>query len=132
MSAALAFALGLDAETVAIWRQEIEAIADDKIPCPGMSWRNWPKVRAGMLLFLEDWGEAAIAAGWTELSLFGVHRLAGALRPDSTGALVTVTPYYVEALAPGEIHFANGLVDRGLTNPRESVSLWTFVRERPR
>ncbi|GJD92900.1 hypothetical protein [Methylobacterium iners] len=127
MSAALAYALGLEAETVAIWRREIELIDSYKIPCPGQSWRHWPRVQAGMLLFLDDWGVAAIEAGWTDIGLFGVHRRMGAVRADSTGALVTFTPYQVEALASGEIHFVNGLVDRGLTNPAESIPLWSFV-----
>lgn len=82
-----------------------------------------------MLRFLDNWGAQAAAAGWRDIDLFGVHRLAGAVRADATGALVTNWPYRVVALDERTITLARRdtvLVFRGFTNPGESVPLWAF------
>ncbi|SOR27161.1 conserved protein of unknown function [Methylorubrum extorquens] len=137
MSAALA--LPDSARLVASWRAGVLSLPDDHVPCPGMIWREageggregvWRSVRRAMLVFLDDWGEAAADLGWTTEALFGVHRAAGALRSDSTGALVSLYPRRCIALCEREIHLERRgsiMVDRGLTNPADSVPLWLFA-----
>lgn len=136
MSAALA--LSDDQRLVASWRAGVRILPEEQIPCPGMIWKEagsrgrfgmWAGVRTMMFRFVEHWGEEAAALGWSTESLFGVHRLAGALRSDCTGALVTIYPRKVIALDEHTITLErNGTrqVFRGLTNPAESVPIWEF------
>ncbi|MEN3208625.1 hypothetical protein PUR23_01085 [Methylorubrum populi] len=136
MSAALA--LTDSARLVASWRAGVLSLTDDRIPCPGMIWREagangregvWYHVRKAMLGFLDDWGEHAADLGWSADQLFGVHRAAAALRSDSTGALVTVFPRRVVAMCEREITLERrGSIQtfRGLTNPAESVPIWMY------
>lgn len=136
MSAALALTEG--DHRLASWRSGVLRLPEDWIPCPGMIWVApgsggrtgvWRAVRGAMLRFLDDWGTAAAEFGWTTEALFGVHHMAGALRADSTGALVTLYPRRCIALCEREIHLERRrsvVVDRGLTNPAESVPIWAF------
>lgn len=133
-----AFALTDPARLVASWRAGVLSLPDDRIPCPGMIWREagaggregvWYHVRKAMLGFLNEWGELAADLGWSAEQLFGVHRLAAAVRADSTGALVTVLPRRVVAMCECEITLERrGSIQtfRGLTNPKESLPLWMF------
>ncbi|WHQ72548.1 hypothetical protein [Methylorubrum extorquens] len=137
MNAALA--LTDSAHLVASWRAGVLSLPDDQVPCPGMIWRSpgeggregvWRHVRKAMLVFLDEWGEHAADLGWSTEALFGVHRGAGALRSDSTGALVSLYPRRCIALCEREIHLERRgsiTVDRGLTNPADSVPLWLFA-----
>ena len=80
-------------------------------------------------------GEQAVDHGYTVEQLFGVHRLAGAMRADSTGVLVTIYPYRVVALSEAEIVLepaGTRLTFRGLTNPAEAIPLWEFPGARAR
>lgn len=132
-----ALALPVESHRVAEWRAGVEALPVYDLPAPGLVWReagpggreSWPAVRLAMLRFLDDWGAAAEAAGWRDIDLFGVHRAAGALRADSTGALVRNWPYRVVALDDRTITVARRetrLVFRGLTNPGDAVPVWAF------
>ncbi|KQP99704.1 hypothetical protein ASF59_09850 [Methylobacterium sp. Leaf121] len=88
-----------------------------------------------MLVFLDEWGEHAADLGWSTEALFGVHRAAGALRSDSTGALVSLYPRRCISLWEREIHLERRgsiMVDRGLTNPADSVPLWLFAASQKR
>lgn len=138
MSAALALT---DAQQlVASWRAGVLSLPEDRVPCPGMIWREagpngregvWRWVRKAMLAFLDEWGEDAARLGWSTEALFGVHRLAAAYRVDSTGALVVLYPRRCIALCAREIHLerrGSVTVARGLTNPAESVAIWDFRR----
>ncbi|GAA0267408.1 hypothetical protein LNAOJCKE_3012 [Methylorubrum aminovorans] len=136
MSAALA--LTEFARLVASWRAGVLSLPEDCIPCPGMIWREagaggregvWFHVRKAMLDFLDEWGEPAADLGWGTEQIFGVHRLAAAVRADSTGALVTVFPRRVVAMCEREITLERrGSIQtfRGLTNPADSVPIWQF------
>ena len=127
---------------VETWRAGVLSLDPGRIPCPGLLWREygangrvgvWTDVHAAMLAFLDAWGERAADLGWTDVQLFGVHRTAGAIRSDSTGALVTLYPYAVAAIDEREIVLTRGssrLIFRGLTNPGDSVPLWTFLYNR--
>lgn len=138
MNAALAYTA--EERLVASWRAGVMSLPDDRIPCPGMIWKEpgpggrfgvWAGVRTMMLRFVEHWGEEAAALGWSTDSLFGVHSLAGALRADSVGALVTINPRKVIAMDERTITLErNGSrqVFRGLTNPAESLPIWEFWR----
>lgn len=123
---------------VASWRAGVLSLPDDRVPCEGLIWVEpgprgragiWAGVRTMMLRFCEHWGEEAAACGWTTERLFGVHRLAGAIRADSTGALVTLYPRRVVALdAHTLVTERNGSRQtcRTMTNPAESVPIWAF------
>ncbi len=136
MSAALA--LSEPQQLVATWRAGVLSLPDGRLPCPGLIWFEpgprgrsgiWVGVRTMMLRFVEHWGEEAAALGWSTESLFGVHRLAGAARADSTGALVTLYPRKVVALDEHTVTTErNGVRQtfRGMPNPAESVPLWRF------
>ena len=136
MSAALA--LTDEQHLVASWRAGVLRLPEDRIPCPGMLMREpgprgrfgvWRGVRTMMLRFIDQWGEEAAALGWSTESLFGVHRLAGALRFDSTGVLVSVYPRPVVAISEASITVVRRetrSVFCGLTNPRESIPVWAF------
>ena len=120
------------------WRAGVLSLDPQRIPCSGILWREpgpggrigvWTDVHAAMLAFLDAWGDQAAALGWTDVQLFGVHRAAGALRSDSTGALVNLYPYAVEAMGERTITLTRAssrLVFRGLSNPSDSVPLWSF------
>lgn len=128
---------------VSSWRAGVLSLPEHQIPCPGMIWIEpgpkgrpgvWRSVRKAMLVFLDDWGEAAADLGWSTEQLFGVHRAAAALRADSTGALVTVFPRRVVAMCEREITLERrGSIQtfRGLTNPADSVPIWLFGRPTP-
>lgn len=136
MTAALA--LTEAQRVVASWRAGVLSLPDDRVPCPGMIWREpgqsgreavWYHVRKAMLAFLNEWGEAAADLGWSAEQLFGVHHAAAAFRSDSTGALVTVYPRRVVAICEREITLERrGSIQtfRGLTNPADSVPIWLF------
>lgn len=105
---------GADPERiVAAWRAGVLKLSPEKPPCPGMIWAGWPGVHAGMLAFLDKHGVLVVQLGFGTRALFGVHRLAAALRVDSSGALVKVTWSPVATMEPGVIRFANSLVFRG-------------------
>ncbi|GJE29752.1 hypothetical protein [Methylobacterium organophilum] len=141
MSAALA--LTEPQALVASWYAGVRSLDPERVPAPGILWREpgpagrfgvWAGVHAMMVRFLDQWGEDAARLGWSTESLFGVHRLAGALRPDSTGALVTLYPRRCITICEREIHLERRgvvLVARGLTNPAESIPLWQFGRNLP-
>lgn len=123
---------------VAEWRAGVARLDPQACRVPGLLVRRraprfkpppWPEVHAAMLAFLETLGERAAALGWSTEQVFGVHRSAGALRSDSTGALVTLYPCRVEAIDATCIHLIRGQsrqTFRGLTNPAESVPIWAF------
>jgi len=111
---------------VAAWRAGVLSVPSDTPPCAGMIWQGWPGVHAGMLSFLDERGIEAVHLGFGTRALFGVHRLAAALRIDSCGALVMVTWVPIARMEPGVIRLANGLVSRGMTNPDESIPIWKF------
>jgi len=111
---------------VAAWRAGVLKLSPDTPPCPGMIWSGWPGVHAGMLAFLDQRGAEAVRLGFGTRALFGVHRLAAALRVDSCGVLVMVSWVPIATMEPGVIRLSNGLVSRGMTNPDESIPIWTF------
>lgn len=125
---------------VASWRKGVLSLPDDRVPCPGLIWIEpgprgrhgvWAGVRTMMLRFCEHWAEEAVALGWTTERLFGVHRLAGALRADSTGALVSIYPRKVVAIDERRIVTERGpsrLTSHGPTNPADCIPIWEWRR----
>jgi hypothetical protein len=128
MSAALALARSPAQVLVGDWFAEIDALDPWVKPCQGAVLRHWPRARQSMLDFLDTWGETAVGLGWTDVRLFGVHRLAAMDRVDSCGGAAFCFPTVVEAMDAHHIHYANGLVHCGMTNPADSIPLWDFVR----
>lgn len=128
-------------ERVAEWRAGVASIDPRHFRVPGVlaSWAYqgeppWIAVHAAMGAFLDEWGQTAAALGWSAESLFGVHVRAGAVRADSTGALVTLYPKRVLELDARTIVLGRGTTRstfRGLTNPAEAVPVWTFGRAAP-
>lgn len=128
MTAARALARSPAQVLVGDWYAEIEALDPHVRPCQGAVMLHWPRARKAMLRFLDTWGPVAIDLGWTDVRLFGVHRLAAMDRVDSCGGVAFCFPAVVEAIDAHHIHYTNGLVHRGMTNPAESIPLWEFVR----
>lgn len=128
----------MPASVVAEWTEGIKGLPDDRVPCPGLLWREygpngrdgvWTAVREMMLRFCRDWGDEAASLGWSTIDLFGVHRRAAALRIDSTGCLVSLYPMTVLALDERTITLGrrgSRLRGKRLTNPSESVPIWAF------
>lgn len=113
------------------WRIGVCSLPDDRVPCQGLFSSEWPGVRRAMMRFIDEWGADAARLGWSTEALFGVHRLAGTYRVDSTGALIMLRPYRCIGLCERELHLerrGSVLVARGLTNPAESVAIWDFRR----
>lgn len=129
MSAALALT---DAQQLSdSWRIGVCSLREDRVPCDGVIGDAWIGVRRSMLRFVDEWGEHAARLGWSTEALFGVHRLAGAYRVDSVGALVNLYPRRCIALCVREIHLERRgsiTVATALTNPADSVPIWLFRR----
>jgi hypothetical protein len=120
------------------WRAGIAGLDPTRPPAPGIinvepgpqGRRDiWSGVHEMMRRFIEERGAEAVALGWSTLSLFGVHRMAGTMRQDATGALITLYPRKVIEMTSTEIKLRrNGVVQtyRGLVNPADSVPAWEF------
>lgn len=117
------------ADQVATWRDALRPLDPNVAPVPGFLIGEWPGIRNEMARFLRDFGEEAVALGYDAIALFGVHRHAGAVRVDSTGALVGIKAVRVRGFEPGLIRFENGLAFRGVPNRVESVPIWAFRPE---
>lgn len=123
---------------VASWRAGHAQLDPSRPPAPGIinvepgpAGRPgvWRVVHEMMGRFIDERGPEAAALGWTTLSLFGVHRTAGSMRVDATGALITLYPRKVIAISATEIQLSRrGVVQtyRGLVNPAASVPVWDF------
>lgn len=82
-----------------------------------------------MLVFLRDQGVEAVERGWDAIGLFGVHRLAGAVRADACGAIILLYPRTVVAISANEFVTERAGVrqtHRDVPNRAESVPLWNF------
>ncbi len=133
---------GQDIETlVAAWRAGVDQLDPARPPAPGIinvepgpggRYGVWAGVHEMMGRFVDERGAEAAALGWSTLALFGVHRSAGSMRADATGALITLYPRKVIAITETEIQLRrHGVVQtyRGLTNPAASVPVWDFGKE---
>lgn len=129
------------ADQVATWGALVKALPSDRVPCPGMLWfvpgsrgltdpPVWPEVRRAMLVFLRDRGVEAVKRGWDAIGLFGVHRLAGAVRADACGAMILLYPRTVVAISATEFVTERSGVrqtHRGMPNRAESIPIWEFA-----
>ena len=107
------------------WRACLASLDPHSDPCPGF--RHWPSVQRAAIRFLDGRGAEAERLGWGVLDLFGVHPVAGAIRVDCTGALVTLWGKRVAELTPELIRFADGLAYRRRTlSPALSCPVWEF------
>lgn len=123
---------------VASWRAGVAGLDPARSPAPGIINVEpgvggragvWGFVHEMMARFVEERGAEAAALGWSTLALFGVHRTAGSMRADATGALITLYPRKVVAMTASEIQLRrHGVVQtyRGLVNPADSVPVWEF------
>lgn len=134
MSVAVADARAL----VESWRAGHARLDPDRPPAPGIINVEpgpygragvWASVHEMMGRFIDERGAEAADLGWSTVALFGVHRAAGAMRADATGALITLYPRRVIALSATEIQLRrHGVVQtyRGMINSAESVPVWDF------
>lgn len=107
------------------WRAGFALLSRESEPCPGL--RRWPKVHSATRQFLDRHADQAEAFGWSDLELFGVHPVVGAVRVDHCGALMLGTDLVV-AISADAIGFANGLVCRRRSVPPGAVLVWNFGR----
>ncbi|WP_156453765.1 hypothetical protein [Methylobacterium sp. CCH5-D2] len=133
------------ADQVAAWGALVKALPSDRIPMAGFLWRApgapvddppvWPEVRRAMLVFLRDRGVEAVEHGWDAIGLFGVHRLAAAVRVDACGAMILLYPRTVVAISATEFVTERSGVrqtHRGVPNRAESVPIWEFAKAEAR
>ncbi|MDH2313175.1 hypothetical protein [Methylobacterium brachiatum] len=73
---------------VATWRDQIERIPERASPCRYLTPTQWATFRESAIDFCDRFGAAALALGWTDRQLFGVHPDHGTLRVDYCGALM--------------------------------------------
>jgi len=85
--------------TLAAWRQGAERLQTLPPPAdvpPG----RWRQVQQDGLQFCEEWGEKAIALGWSTLDAFGAHKLKPYARLDAAGLVWFLGRCEVLALGP--------------------------------
>ena len=97
-------------------------------PCAGYRPGEWSRVHRVIAAFLAGpFSKQAIAAGWTELELFGVHPVVGIARSDACGALMSSRGVPVTQVTPLLIRFANGLaVYKARLSVGDSVAVWDY------
>ncbi|MDH2310321.1 hypothetical protein [Methylobacterium brachiatum] len=74
---------------VASWRDQLERLSPHASPCRYMPPARWATVREAAIDFCDRFGADALALGWTDRQLFGVHAQHGTLRVDCCGAVIT-------------------------------------------
>jgi hypothetical protein len=85
--------------TLAAWRQGAERLQTLPPPAdvpPG----RWRQVQQDALQFCEEWGEKAVALGWSTLDAFGAHKLKPYARLDAAGLVWFLGRCRVLALGP--------------------------------
>lgn len=75
-------------DTVALWRHALEALPENRSPCPRMTPDRWATTRAACLDFIDRFGAEAHRLGWTAPELFGVHPQHGTLRLEMCGVMM--------------------------------------------
>jgi hypothetical protein len=73
---------------VATWRDQLERISERASPCRYLTPTQWATFRESAIDFCDQLGADAVALGWTDRQLFGVHPEHGTLRVDYCGALM--------------------------------------------
>ena len=116
------FAAGLVGE----WQRALSGLHRERPPCP--LFRHWPEVLRTAERFLQDHGEAAVRLGWTDLDLFGVHRLVGTIRVDCSGALMVSGGSPVVEITAELVRFESGLAYRRAPWPPDDlvIPVWRF------
>lgn len=109
------------------WRRGLGHLAPDRAPCPDYRGDEWPRVLSRALAFLDEFGERAVALGWTAPRLFGVHPVAGIVRVDACGALTLPTAGPVRTITATEILFGH-LTHREKPGQPSGVPWWEFRR----
>ena len=74
--------------TVATWRDQLERISERASPCRYLTPAQWATMRESAIDFCDRFGADALALGWTDRQLFGVHPQHGTLRVDYCGPLM--------------------------------------------
>jgi hypothetical protein len=80
------------------WASSLRRI-DRNDPLSGFPTHWWVQIINDGLIFLEGWGVRAVALGWTESDMFGVHPMAPACRFDCMGLALLIAGGRVTALS---------------------------------
>lgn len=107
------------------WRDGLARLDRAAPPCPGFRSGEWDGLHRVIAHFMDHCAAEAFARGWAALDLFGVHRLAGAARVDSCGALMLPLLRNASALTAEAITFGP-LVYRRRPMP-EAVLAWDYA-----
>ena len=111
--------------------RRLAALGTNVDPCPGFSrdplsrcaGQRWVEVSHRALLFLEHHEAEAVAHGWSEIELVGVHPVVGVRRLDYTGALLIGRSDAV-AIDAQCLRYGNGLIYRRQPMPADCVPVW--------
>ncbi len=81
------------------------------------------------LAFIDRFGAEAVACGWTDVELFGVHPEHGTLRVDWCGALmIGVRP--AVSVSADRISFGTMAIRHHAPGRPVGVPIWTFAASR--
>jgi hypothetical protein len=84
---------------LAEWHQGVERL--QTMPAPAhVPPARWRQVQQDALQFCEQWGEKAVALGWSTLDAFGAHKLKPYARLDAAGLVWFLGACGVLALSP--------------------------------
>jgi hypothetical protein len=110
------------------WRTCFARLDPRRDPCAGFDTGDWTRIHgAGSTFLAGPFVKQAIAAGWTERELFGVHPAVGIARSDACGALMSSRGVPVTQVTPLLIRFANGLaVYKARLSVGDSVAVWDY------
>jgi len=118
----------LPPDPVERWRTCFARLDPRRDPCAGFRAGDWARIHgAGSTFLAGPFVKQAIAAGWTERELFGVHPAVGIARSDACGALMSSRGVPVTQVTPQLIRFANGLaVYKARLSVGDSVAVWDY------
>ena len=118
------------------WQAGLNRLVEAPAPRGVSTWQWFDAVKRAVS-FCDNWSAAAVACGWSEEALFGLHPGAPLLRFDAMGVAFLGTDAVVVGVEPGAVLFRcqGGNINRGRppTNPQKPAWLGPWMPSlRPR
>lgn len=108
------------------WKRKLLTLRADRSPCPRLGATAWATMLASALDFVDRFGGAAAALGWTAPQLFGVHPQHGTVRTDWCGALM-LSGNKATAVDAQRVTFGNTSAYRDTLGAPTGVPIWEFA-----